>query len=67
MERQGKEEYKKCVSMVRHRLSFSFSFSFSLFLLLNLATTAFSALKFSRNDFPDDFIFGAGTSAYQVC
>ncbi|XP_010652184.1 beta-glucosidase 11 isoform X1 [Vitis vinifera] len=60
MERQGKEEYKKCVSMVRHRLSFS------LFLLLNLATTAFSALKFSRNDFPDDFIFGAGTSAYQV-
>ena len=61
MERQGKEEYKKCVSMVRHRLSFS------LFLLLNLATTAFSALKFSRDDFPDDFIFGAGTSAYQVC
>ncbi|KAJ9696518.1 hypothetical protein PVL29_008638 [Vitis rotundifolia] len=46
--------------MVRHRLSFS------LFLLLNLATTAFSALKFSRDDFPDDFIFGAGTSAYQV-
>ena len=63
MERQGKEEYKKCVSMVRHRLSFSFS----LFLLLNLATTAFSALKFIRDDFPDDFIFGAGTSAYQVC
>ncbi|RVX20726.1 Beta-glucosidase 11 [Vitis vinifera] len=24
------------------------------------------ALKFIRDDFPDDFIFGAGTSAYQV-
>ncbi|WJZ90344.1 hypothetical protein VitviT2T_009494 [Vitis vinifera] len=28
--------------------------------------TAFSSLKFSRDDFPLDFIFGSGTSAYQV-
>ena len=23
--------------------------------------------KFSRDDFPPDFVFGSGTSAYQVC
>ncbi|RVX20606.1 Beta-glucosidase 11 [Vitis vinifera] len=28
--------------------------------------TAFITLKFSRDDFPPDFIFGSGTSAYQV-
>ena len=47
--------------MVKGRLWF-----FSLFLVLNLAAT-FSSLKFSRDDFPPDFIFGSGTSAYQVC
>ena len=41
--------------------------SFSLCLVLNLSVTAFSSLEFSRYDFPTDFIFGAGTSAYQVC
>ncbi|KAJ9696516.1 hypothetical protein PVL29_008637 [Vitis rotundifolia] len=39
---------------------------FSLFLVLNFMVTAFSTLKFSRDDFPPDFIFGSGTSAYQV-
>ena len=47
--------------MVKGRLWF-----FYLFLVLNLAAT-FSSLKFSRDDFPPDFIFGSGTSAYQVC
>ncbi|KAL6339797.1 hypothetical protein AAG906_034883 [Vitis piasezkii] len=47
--------------MAKNKLCF-----FSLFLVLNLAVTAFSSLKFSRDDFPLDFIFGSGTSAYQV-
>jgi hypothetical protein len=29
-------------------------------------TTAARALNFTRQDFPRDFVFGAGTSAYQV-
>ncbi|KAJ9696511.1 hypothetical protein PVL29_008634 [Vitis rotundifolia] len=46
--------------MVGHR------FCLSLFFLLGLAVTAFSTLEFSRDDFPPEFIFGSGTSAYQV-
>lgn len=38
-------------------------FQVSLFLLLNLAL---SSAKLSRDDFPVDFVFGSGTSAYQV-
>jgi len=34
--------------------------------LLALALTAVSSLKYSRNDFPPGFVFGSGTSAYQV-
>ncbi|KAK9281307.1 hypothetical protein L1049_004205 [Liquidambar formosana] len=37
-----------------------------VFLLLNLAATLFSSDIYSRDDFPPDFIFGSGTSAYQV-
>ncbi|CAH2039080.1 unnamed protein product [Thlaspi arvense] len=38
-----------------------------LFLLLFLAFTAVSSLEaYSRNDFPPGFVFGSGTSAYQV-
>ncbi|EAY97757.1 hypothetical protein OsI_19670 [Oryza sativa Indica Group] len=56
--------------------------SFSLLLLLLLlaaapwrsgeaaaaaaATTAARALNFTRQDFPGEFVFGAGTSAYQT-
>ncbi|KAB1214494.1 Beta-glucosidase 11 [Morella rubra] len=40
--------------------------SFSLFVLLNLAAAVLGADKFSRDDFPPDFVFGSGTSAYQV-
>ncbi|KAK9280821.1 hypothetical protein L1049_003710 [Liquidambar formosana] len=36
------------------------------FVLLNLAVTIFSSDQFSRDDFPPDFTFGSGTSAYQV-
>ncbi|CAM0884554.1 unnamed protein product [Alopecurus aequalis] len=38
---------------------------FSLFLLLLSAHGAAPALAFTRGDFPPDFVFGAGTSAYQ--
>ena len=58
---EDKEKNTRCVSMAKNKLCF-----FSLFLVLNLAVTAFSSLKFSRDDFPLDFIFGSGTSAYQV-
>ncbi|KDP28150.1 hypothetical protein JCGZ_13921 [Jatropha curcas] len=37
-----------------------------LTLLLNLAVTVFCADKYSREDFPPGFVFGAATSAYQV-
>ncbi|KAJ7950624.1 Beta-glucosidase [Quillaja saponaria] len=38
-----------------------------LFFVINLlALPAFSYDNFSRDDFPSDFVFGAGTSAYQV-
>jgi hypothetical protein len=46
--------------------------SFTLLtLLLNLILNSFvgvlsGADQYSRNDFPADFIFGSGTSAYQV-
>nr|DAD38078.1 TPA_asm: hypothetical protein HUJ06_008719 [Nelumbo nucifera] len=45
--------------------------SSSLFLLLNLALAVASlsdqtSARFSRDDFPSHFVFGAGTSAYQV-
>uniref|UniRef100_A0A0E0DQM2 4-hydroxy-7-methoxy-3-oxo-3,4-dihydro-2H-1,4-benzoxazin-2-yl glucosidebeta-D-glucosidase n=1 Tax=Oryza meridionalis TaxID=40149 RepID=A0A0E0DQM2_9ORYZ len=39
-----------------------------LLLLLSLVAgeaTAEAALNFTRQDFPGDFVFGAGTSAYQ--
>ncbi|OAY49522.1 beta-glucosidase 11 [Manihot esculenta] len=39
---------------------------FLLILTLTLALTVFSADKYSRDDFPPGFIFGAATSAYQV-
>ncbi|XP_021911961.1 beta-glucosidase 11-like isoform X2 [Carica papaya] len=34
--------------------------------LLNFQSSVLAATKFSRNDFPSGFIFGSGTSAYQV-
>ncbi|KAH9730418.1 Beta-glucosidase 11 [Citrus sinensis] len=34
--------------------------------LLNLATSALTAVEYSKNDFPPGFLFGASTSAYQV-
>ncbi|XP_075642448.1 beta-glucosidase 11-like isoform X2 [Castanea sativa] len=34
--------------------------------VLNLLVAVPSSLEFSRDDFPPDFIFGSGTSAYQV-
>jgi len=36
----------------------------SIILVIVLATSYIDA--FTRNDFPEDFIFGAATSAYQV-
>ncbi|KAK6940987.1 Glycoside hydrolase family 1, partial [Dillenia turbinata] len=39
---------------------------FSLFLLLSSPTTLLCSDTFTRNDFPADFVFGSGTSAYQV-
>lgn len=45
------------------KLSRMLGFQVSLFLLLNLAL---SSAKLSRDDFPVDFVFGSGTSAYQV-
>jgi beta-glucosidase len=38
------------------------------FLLLSLwvQNTSATDLLFTRSDFPQDFVFGAGTSAYQV-
>ncbi|XP_031264389.1 beta-glucosidase 11-like [Pistacia vera] len=43
-----------------------FRLSFLLIILLHLAVTGLSADEFSRHDFPPSFIFGSGTSAYQV-
>ncbi|CAE5956375.1 unnamed protein product [Arabidopsis arenosa] len=40
--------------------------SLMLLPLLALALTAVSSLEYSRNDFPPGFVFGSGTSAYQV-
>ncbi|KAJ9171825.1 hypothetical protein P3X46_015137 [Hevea brasiliensis] len=37
-----------------------------LIVLLNLAAAIFCADKYSREDFPSGFVFGPGTSAYQV-
>ena len=34
--------------------------------VLNLLVGVPSSLEFSRDDFPPDFVFGSGTSAYQV-
>ncbi|XP_059458185.1 beta-glucosidase 11-like isoform X1 [Corylus avellana] len=42
------------------------SLSFSLLLLINLAAVILAADRFSRGDFPPGFVFGSGTSAYQV-
>nr|XP_023882291.1 beta-glucosidase 11-like isoform X3 [Quercus suber] len=45
-------------------LSFSHVF---LFLLINISVVEVLGFdKFSRDDFPPDFVFGSGTSAYQV-
>ncbi|KAK7843767.1 beta-glucosidase 11 [Quercus suber] len=39
---------------------------FFLFLLINISVTEVLGVdKFSRDDFPPDFVFGSGTSAYQ--
>ena len=41
---------------------------FFLFLLINISVVEVLGVdKFSRDDFPPDFVFGSGTSAYQVC
>ncbi|XP_010474865.1 PREDICTED: beta-glucosidase 11 isoform X1 [Camelina sativa] len=40
--------------------------SLMLLPLLALAYTAVTSLQYTRNDFPPDFVFGSGTSAYQV-
>lgn len=37
------------------------------YLLLALASFFGCTLGLNRTDFPDDFIFGAASSAYQVC
>ena len=37
-----------------------------LVLLTSLAALALSTDKFTRDDFPPDFVFGAAASAYQV-
>ena len=34
--------------------------------VLNLLVGVPSSLEFSRDDFPPDFVFGSGTSAYRV-
>jgi beta-glucosidase len=39
---------------------------FSLFLLINLTAVILAADRFSRDDFPPGFVFGSGSSAYQV-
>ncbi|XP_050289326.1 beta-glucosidase 11-like isoform X24 [Quercus robur] len=40
---------------------------FFLFLLINISVVEVLGVdKFSRDDFPPDFVFGSGTSAYQV-
>ncbi|XP_023644618.1 beta-glucosidase 11 isoform X2 [Capsella rubella] len=40
--------------------------SLMLLPLLALAFAAVSSLQYSRHDFPPDFVFGSGTSAFQV-
>ncbi|KAL8160679.1 hypothetical protein V2J09_002216 [Rumex salicifolius] len=37
-----------------------------LVVVLNEIATGFGATQYTRDDFPPDFIFGSGTSAYQV-
>ncbi|TKY52524.1 Hydroxyisourate hydrolase [Spatholobus suberectus] len=37
-----------------------------IFLLVNLVVGVLSADNYQRDDFPVDFVFGSGTSAYQV-
>ncbi|KAK7270204.1 hypothetical protein RIF29_23177 [Crotalaria pallida] len=45
----------------------SMSFAFMLTVLLfNLVVGVLSADKYSRDEFPADFVFGSATSAYQV-
>ncbi|GLT53492.1 hypothetical protein SLA2020_267580 [Shorea laevis] len=39
---------------------------FSLFLLINLAAVILAADRFCRDDFPQGFVFGSGSSAYQI-
>ncbi|XP_061347351.1 hydroxyisourate hydrolase-like isoform X3 [Gastrolobium bilobum] len=51
--------------MMEPETSLSHAFMLTL-LLLNFALGVLSADNYSRDDFPLDFVFGAGTSAYQV-
>ena len=45
----------------------SLSYFFSLFLVINIAVVVvLGADKFGRDDFPPGFVFGSGTSVYQV-
>ncbi|CAL0320607.1 unnamed protein product [Lupinus luteus] len=41
-------------------------FMLTLLLILNLTVVVLSSDKYSRNDFPLDFVFGSATTAYQV-
>ncbi|XP_020261598.1 beta-glucosidase 22-like [Asparagus officinalis] len=47
------------------RLLLSSSLPLLLLALASLGLTQEAAIKYSRDDFPSDFVFGAGTSAYQ--
>ncbi|RZC68376.1 hypothetical protein C5167_031633 [Papaver somniferum] len=47
--------------------TFSFILGFSVYLCLSIAIVSSNLTpKFRRDDFPSEFVFGAGTSAYQV-
>ncbi|XP_061347337.1 hydroxyisourate hydrolase-like isoform X1 [Gastrolobium bilobum] len=52
--------------MMEPETSLSLAFMLTLLLLVNFVVGVLSADKYSRDDFPSDFVFGSGTSAYQV-
>ncbi|KAK6940989.1 Glycoside hydrolase family 1 [Dillenia turbinata] len=63
------EKYAEWIANQRLQCATMLSLSFSLFFLLSFAATVLSSgNSFTRNDFPSspDFVFGSGTSAYQV-